>query len=180
MNPAPSSSAQLQASGSLQRQGLWALLAVLALAGALSLLAAWYRGAVNSDLDVLDRARQQMTEASATSPTLAPTAQTLGSTVARLRERERRVGWAWALLAAVVLLTVGMAQRAYLTRLASDLAALRRRAQAVVAGERPPGPTVQRDDELGQLGAALDGMVAALAEREHDLEVERRKVFHQE
>lgn len=166
--------------GSLQRQGLWALLAVLALAGLLSLLAAWYRSAVNADLAALDHARQQVIDAGAGSPALASVTTDLQTTVARLRERERRVGWAWALLATVVLLAVGMAQRSYLARLAADLAALRRRAEAVVAGERPVGPTVRRDDELGQLGAALDDMVAALAARERDLEVERRTVFHQE
>ncbi len=165
---------------SLQRQGWWALFGVLALAGLLGLFAAWYHNAVSTDLAALDRARLQVLEAGAQLPALEPAAQALDASVSRLRAREHRTGWLWALLAIVVLLAIGVAQRAYLARLAADLAALRRRAQAVVAGERPSAPTLQRDDELGQLGAALDGMVAALAAREHDLEVERRKVFHQE
>lgn len=89
-------------------------------------------------------------------------------------------GPAWAALAALVatLLALGIGLHAQLGRLADDLDALTRRAEG--APGAAPAAALQRYDEVGRLARALDDMVSALAARQHELEVERRKVFHQE
>ncbi len=100
--------------------------------------------------------------------------------VARVHERGRAVAVTLAAAAILGTALVGVVVVFFFTRLSSDIARLRARALAVVAGDRQADRTIERDDELGELGSAIDVMVAALAAREHDLGIERRNVFHQE
>ena len=68
----------------------------------------------------------------------------------------------------------------FFRRLSSDLHTLQVRALDIVNGYRGEPIPVTRHDEVGQLIAAVNGMVDALDTREKELMVERQKYFHQE
>lgn len=68
----------------------------------------------------------------------------------------------------------------FFSRLVTDIRLVRARALAIVEGNRSRGSPLIRNDELGDLSAALDTMAEALALHERELEIERRHVMHQE
>lgn len=73
---------------------------------------------------------------------------------------------------------LGFAILRYLSRLSAELTAVRQRAVDIVDGKvTPPAAPL---DEVGQLAAAIDQLATALAERRNQLEIERRKRFHEE
>jgi signal transduction histidine kinase len=100
--------------------------------------------------------------------------------VTRVHERGRAVAVALATAALMGTALIGVVLVFFFSRLSSDIGRLRRRALAVVAGDRQAARTIDRDDELGELGTAIDAMVAALASRERDLEIQRQHAFHQD
>jgi len=100
--------------------------------------------------------------------------------VLRVHERGRAVAATLAVSAVTGTLLVGLVMVFFFARLSADIARLRGRAQAVVAGDRQAVRSIARTDELGELGQAIDSMVAALARSEQGLEIERRHRFHAE
>lgn len=81
---------------------------------------------------------------------------------AAARARERRAISLLALLAALTL-AVGLAVSVHTRRLLRPLERVTERAQAVARGDLTPQPTVEGDDEIGQLAAAFERMVGAVA-----------------
>ena len=78
----------------------------------------------------------------------------------------------------VGIVILGAAILRFLGRLSAELTAARLRAVDMVDGKvTPPAAPL---DEVGQLSAAIDQLAAALAERRNELEIERRKRFHEE
>ncbi len=65
-------------------------------------------------------------------------------------------------------------------RLAGDLNLLKAKAQEIVRGRRGRPLRVSRQDEVGQLMAAVNQMQSELARQEEELAIERQKVLHQE
>jgi len=100
--------------------------------------------------------------------------------VAQVHERGHAVAVTLATSAALGVALVGAAVVFFFARLSADIGRLGSRAHAVVAGDRQPARTIDRNDELGDLGHAIDTMVAALAAGEQALEMERRRRFHGE
>lgn len=78
------------------------------------------------------------------------------------RERERRVLVELALLAALTM-GVGVGVSIHTRRLLLPLERVTMRAQAVARGDLTPQPIAQSDDEIGQLSAAFERMVGAVA-----------------
>lgn len=68
----------------------------------------------------------------------------------------------------------------FFTRLSSDLRTLRERAVDVVKGYRGQPLPVTRHDEVGSLMQAVNRMQQELRERESQLEISRRRAFHEE
>jgi len=68
----------------------------------------------------------------------------------------------------------------FFNKLKSDLLALQRRTAEIVKGYRGSPLPIKRQDELGQLTDGINFMSQALAEREKDLEIERRKTSFKE
>ncbi len=68
----------------------------------------------------------------------------------------------------------------FFTRLSADLRMLRQRATDVVKGYRGDALPVSRHDEVGALMEAVNGMQHELRERECQLELSRRRQFHEE
>lgn len=71
----------------------------------------------------------------------------------------------------------------FFTRLTDDLHALENRAGEIVTGAMtvPEGyPVLRRADEVGQLGQAIERMASEIEERERQLDIERKKIFHQD
>jgi signal transduction histidine kinase len=77
-------------------------------------------------------------------------------------------------------LTIGLVAMYFFTGLARDIKSLEQRVDDVVHGYRGAPLPVRRHDELGQLTRDVNRMVEELAQREDDLDVERRKTFQQE
>lgn len=82
---------------------------------------------------------------------------------------------------AVTIVIVGL----FFTRLARDIDSLKDRAGEVVTGgakkkEGNKRGTDKRQDEVGALASAIDRMAWELDERERELEIERKKYFHNE
>ena len=73
---------------------------------------------------------------------------------------------------------LGFAILRYLDRLSAELTTVRQRAVDIVDGKVAPPATPL--DEVGQLSVAIDQLATALAERRNELEIERRKRFHEE
>jgi two-component system NtrC family sensor kinase len=78
------------------------------------------------------------------------------------RERERRALHSLMVLAGLTLL-VGIGMTLYARRVLRPLAAVTERAQAVAAGDMAPRPVVAARDEIGELAATFESMVAAIA-----------------
>ncbi|MBC7858386.1 MAG: HAMP domain-containing protein [Burkholderiaceae bacterium] len=83
-------------------------------------------------------------------------------------------------LGLLCLLVLGVTIGLFFRRLTLDLGKLQARALDIVNGYRGAPIPVTRRDEVGQLIAAVNGMVDALDTREKELLVERQKYFHQE
>ncbi len=78
------------------------------------------------------------------------------------RDRERRALHSLLVLAGLTLL-VGIGMTLYARRVLRPLAAVTERAQAVAAGDMTPRPVVAARDEIGELAATFESMVAAIA-----------------
>jgi signal transduction histidine kinase len=78
------------------------------------------------------------------------------------REREQRSIYALFVLAALTI-AVGVGVSLHTRRLLTPLARVTERAQAVARGDLTPRPIVASSDEIGQLAAAFERMVAAVA-----------------
>jgi signal transduction histidine kinase len=78
------------------------------------------------------------------------------------RDRELRSIWALAILAALTL-AVGVGVSLHVRKLLAPLARVTSRAQAVAHGDLTPRPVVPSHDEIGQLEAAFEQMVAGVA-----------------
>lgn len=83
-------------------------------------------------------------------------------------------------LGAFGIIVIGALAMMFFSRLVADISTVRARAQAIVEGDRSRGHSLARNDELGDLSAALDSMAQALTTHERELEIERRHVMHQE
>lgn len=90
------------------------------------------------------------------------------SLIAQAHARER---WAMGFLFALVAFTVvvGAAMAFYARRVLAPLAAVTDRAKAVASGDLAPRPVVASDDEIGELAATFEAMVAAIARANREL-----------
>jgi signal transduction histidine kinase len=75
---------------------------------------------------------------------------------------------------------IGLVAMYFFTGLTRDIKRLEQRVDEVVHGYRGAPLAVNRKDELGQLTRDVNRMVSELAQREEDLDLERRKTFQQE
>jgi two-component system, NtrC family, sensor kinase len=96
------------------------------------------------------------------------------------RARSNSVAMTTFLLGMLCLALLGAVIGRFFRRLTHDLSTLQARALDIVNGYRGAPIPVTRFDEVGQLIAAVNGMVGALDTREKELMVERQKYFHQE
>jgi signal transduction histidine kinase len=85
-----------------------------------------------------------------------------------------------ALGTTVALAALALWSEAALRRVGRRIDLLRQRVLALAAGQRAPPAQSATADELSALSATLDGLVDSLSARAHELEVERRSIFHQE
>lgn len=89
------------------------------------------------------------------------------------RDRERRSLQSLLGLAALTLM-VGLAMTFYARRVLRPLAVVTERAHAVAAGDMTPRPVMQVKDEIGELAATFESMVAAIGKaNEARLQAER-------
>jgi signal transduction histidine kinase len=182
---------------SLRATGLLAILGVMMLAMLLVVSALLFRGAVQSNLEALEQAntrsgnllQQRLDEAAGKGD------------AARLHELDRQLGESeadraqrlaharnymdgstvtLAVLAWLGITCIGALAMLFFSRLAVDIGAVRARALAIVVGDRGQGRPLGRNDELSDLAQAVDSLADALAERERDLEIERRHAMHQD
>jgi signal transduction histidine kinase len=78
------------------------------------------------------------------------------------------------------LLLLGAIIGLFFTRLTNDLHTLKGLAWDIIKGKRDVLTPVTRNDEVGELMAAVNQMASALDEREKELVIARQKFFHQE
>ncbi len=182
---------------SLRAFGMLAILGLIVLATVMVTSALLFRGAVQAHLQALEEAhsrygalQQQRLEAARR-----------GADSAKLEDLDLQLRDAWqqrerqlattrhyidgstvtiASLAWLGITSIGALALLFFSRLASDIAVVRARAQAIVEGDRSPGVPLARSDELGELSQAVNDMALALGKREQELAVERRNVMHQE
>jgi len=176
----------------LRATGLLGILGVMVLAMLLIAAALVFRGAVRGHLDAVERADARFTVLLQDRASAAPERlreidrelQQLGAERAgHLEESRHLVDGGTVVMACIAWLgitCIGALALLFFSRLASDIAALRARALAILTGERGCGRPLQRNDELSDLGQALDSLADTLARRERDLDIERRNVMHQE
>jgi two-component system NtrC family sensor kinase len=182
---------------SLRAIGVLAILALIALATVMVASAFLFRGAVQSHLEDLEAAHARW----GTLVQVRQEAARTGNDPARLAEldvqlrdastkREEHLAVTRhyidgstvtiASLAWLGITSIGALALLFFARLAGDIRAVRARALAILTGDRGPGRPLARNDELRELGDAVDSLAAALAKREQELAVERRHVMHQE
>lgn len=77
-------------------------------------------------------------------------------------------------------LSIGLVAMLFFARMTRDIKHLEQRVDDVMHGYRGAPLPVRRRDELGQLTHDVNRMVDELAQREDDLDLERRKTFQQE
>lgn len=77
-------------------------------------------------------------------------------------------------------LSIGLVAMVFFARMTRDIKRLEQRVNDVMRGYRGAPLQVRRRDELGQLTHDVNRMVDELAQREDDLDLERRKTFQQE
>lgn len=111
---------------------------------------------------------------------LAVASSTAARRMADLRAHANAATVTLACTAALGIALIAAASMLFFRRLSQDIDTLRERAAAIMQGSRAGGVTLSRRDELGDLSAAIDEITQALAQRERELEVERRNVVHQE
>lgn len=98
----------------------------------------------------------------------------------RIRRDYERISTVAEVASLAGLLAFGIAIYLFFRHLATDLEALRTRAQQIVAGERGNPLRLARRDELGELGRAVDRMADDLAERERGMAIALRQESHRE
>lgn len=91
-----------------------------------------------------------------------------------------RVTWIGIAMGVGGMIALGAVVAVFFTRLARDLRALKARANDIVGGYRGEALPVRRNDEVGELAAAINDMQAGLREREQQLEIARQQRFHHE
>ena len=96
------------------------------------------------------------------------------------RELGNRAAVTLLLLAVLGVIVFGAIAGIFFTRLTGDLKRLQLRALEIVHGSRGEPIPVNRHDEMGELVASVNHMVAELGQREHELDIERQKFFHHE
>jgi len=182
---------------SFRWKGVLALLVIVALALVLLGAAMAFRRAVEQDLDGLQRAQHQRVEQSrqwreAVRSGAGPTrlkalegqaAEAEAETAHYLSEARLHTAAATVTLACIAwfgITLIGALSLLFFSRIATDIAAVRARALAIVFGERARGPTLVRHDELGELAEAVDSLADTLEQRDRELELERRHVMHHE
>lgn len=84
------------------------------------------------------------------------------SLINEARERASRAMWFLVTLASFTVI-VGVLMALYAQRVLSPLNAVTARAKAVAAGDLTPHPVVASKDEIGELAATFENMVAAIA-----------------
>lgn len=182
---------------SLRATGMVAILALLVLATIMVASAVLFRGAVQSHLGELQQAntrygalvqvRQEAVRAGVERARLAALDAQLRD-AAEQREHHLATTRHYidgstvtiATLAWIGITSIGALALLFFSRLANDITAVRARALAILTGDRGPGKPLPRNDELGELGDAVDHLAQELARREGELAVERRHVMHQE
>ena len=182
---------------SLRTTGMLAILALIALATVMVSSALLFRGAVQTHLRGLEEAHARFEQLQQ----VRQDAERAGADAVRLldldlqlrlagAERERQLATTQhyidgstvtiASLAWLGITSIGALALLFFSRLAGDIAAVRARALAILEGDRGRGTPLSRQDELGELGQAVDDLAEALGRRDRDLAVERRHVMHQE
>lgn len=178
----------------LRATGLLGILGVMVLAMLLVAAALVFRGAVRGHLDAVERADERFAVLLRDRAVAAADGERLreidrdlrqlgAERSAHLEESRHLVDGGTVVMACIAWLgitCIGALALLFFSRLASDIAAVRARALAILTGERGCGRPLQRNDELSDLAQALDSLADALARRERDLNVERRNVMHQE
>ncbi|HEY5791067.1 MAG TPA: ATP-binding protein [Gammaproteobacteria bacterium] len=123
-------------------------------------------------------------ELAATQRHLQELARASAQRQAQLAEEYYRLGERAAfnalLLGLAGMLAISTLALIFFAGLTRDIKRLERRVDDVIHGYRGAPLAVSRGDELGQLTADVNRMVSELAQREHDLDIERRKGFQQE
>lgn len=96
------------------------------------------------------------------------------------RDRSNYVAMSSLAFGLLGLTLFGLISGVFFTRLTSDILSLKKRAEEIVSGVRGEALPMQRNDEVGRLGDAVNYMAVSLEQHEKNLEIERRKYFHQE
>jgi two-component system NtrC family sensor kinase len=181
----------------LRATGLLAILAVMVVAMLLVAPALMFRDKVQGNLEALQEAnarhavllqrRQQEAVLDGSAAGLKGLAQELRRTEADQAEHLARARQlidggmvTLACLAWFGITCIGALAMLFFSRLAIDIGSVRKRALAIVGGDRGRGQPLVRNDELSDLAQALDRLADALSRRERDLQIERRHVMHQE
>jgi signal transduction histidine kinase len=149
----------------LRATGLFAIFVVMTLAILLVLASLLFRGVVQGHLEAIEQAHSHqavMLHLSAARDYID------GGTVVI------------ACLAWLGITLIGALALLFFSRLATDIGAVRTRAQAIVTGDRSRGQPLSRNDELGDLAQAVDSLAEALGRHEREREIERRQVMHHE
>jgi len=173
----------------LRAAGLLAILGMVVLAMATVATALLFRAAVQDNLQGIEHAQARYAQFSRCSapadgdevPGQLRQAQAeLAHELARARESIDGGTLTLICLAWLSITSIGALSLVFFTRLTADIAAVRTRALAIVTGDRSCGKPLARNDELSDLGGAVDHLAMTLARRERDLEIERRHVLHSE
>jgi signal transduction histidine kinase len=96
------------------------------------------------------------------------------------RKQSDSVAMTTFLLGILGLCMLGAIIGLFFRRLTDDISLLKKRALAIVGGDRSTPLDVTRRDEIGQLMSAVNEMAGILDKRENELMLERQKYFHQE
>ena len=181
----------------LRGAGFAGILALVVMATVLVAVAMGFRGAVQDQLQALEQAharydalqqlRHEAVRGGATPARLESLDQQLRDTE---RQREEHLAKTRhyidgttvtiATLAWLGITSVAGVALLFFTRLAADIVAVRRRAIAILRGDRSRTQALTRRDELGDLSQAVEDLAETLGLRERELEVDRRHVLHQE
>ena len=181
----------------LRATGLLAILGVMVLAMLLVASALLFRGAVQGNLEALEQANtrsgnllQRRLDESAANHDPARLHELDRQLAESEADRAQRLAHArnyidggtvtLAVLAWLGITCIGALAMLFFSRLAVDIGAVRARALAIVVGDRGQGRPLGRNDELSDLAQAVDSLADALAERERDLEIERRHAMHRD
>lgn len=181
----------------LRATGLLAILGVMVLAMLLVAAALAFRGAVRGHLDAVEQAdarwaaalrlRAQEAAAADSGERLRDVDRQLrrigADRATHLQESRRLVDGGTVVMACIAWLgitCIGALALLFFSRLANDIRAVRARALAILTGDRSRSRSLERNDELSDLGEALDSLAEALGRRERDLDIQRRQVMHQE